>query len=240
MPEFVEYCWVFNSILVRRAFGGTWWFLANLFAGKGNRVIGQTVFADDLVDQPDGMRFCGRNRVADHDHRQGGFRANDARQALGAGGAGDQAQFHFRQTDFGRRNRDPVMTGQGDLAAATESRTVDRRDHRLAAGLQLVQRLAQIGPLHRLAKFGNISTGKKCPSVAADDHRLDLVVRQGCFDPVDQPLANGGAQRIDWWIVCDDDQDILLLFSGNDGHFSLLRNSFQLKNRCDAACQSRD
>ena len=83
------------------------------------------------------------------------------------------------------------MAGQSHFAAATKSGAVDRRDHRLATGLQPVKSLREIGALHRLAEFGNIGTGKKCPSITADDDGLDSVVGQRFVNAVDQSLTNG-------------------------------------------------
>ena len=50
LPEFVKYSRVLDAILIGCTFGRAWGRLANLLAGKGYRIVGQTVFADDLVD----------------------------------------------------------------------------------------------------------------------------------------------------------------------------------------------
>ena len=110
------------------------------------------------------------------------------------------------------------MARQRDFAAAAQRRAVDRGDHRLVARFQLVERFAQVGADRRLAEFGDVGAREKRPPVAADHHRLDAVVAQRLLDPGDQPLPHRRAERVDRRVVGDNDEHVVVLFSGNDGH----------------------
>ena len=86
------------------------------------------------LDNPpvNGLGYDVRAAVAAGGHHlQGGLDADYARQALGAAGAGQEAQRHFRQAQAGRRNGDAVVGAERDLKAAAQGRAVDRGDHRL-------------------------------------------------------------------------------------------------------------
>ena len=112
---------------------------------------------------------------------------------------------------------------------------MDGCNDRLVARLQLVKRLAQIRPLHRFTEFGDIGTCKKSPSVAADDHGLYAIIGERLVDAVDQTLANRGAERVYRRIVGNDDQNIVMFFSGYDRHFSLLKDHAFVAKHCVTA-----
>jgi hypothetical protein len=67
-------------------------------------------------------------RPACHHHLQRAARADQARQALRAAIARDQAELHFGQTELGVRQRQSERACQSQLAAAAECKAVDERD----------------------------------------------------------------------------------------------------------------
>jgi len=66
--------------------------------------------------------------------------ADQARQALRAAGAGQEAELHLGQAELrlARGRGHAVVAGQRDLQAAAEAAAVDGGDHRLREGLQAV------------------------------------------------------------------------------------------------------
>ena len=71
-------------------------FSATILRGEGHRAGGQ-VAIHHFVDQADGERVLRPHRRAAGHHLQRLFRADDARQPLGAAGAGQQAELDFGQ-----------------------------------------------------------------------------------------------------------------------------------------------
>ena len=71
--------------------------------------------------------------------------AHQARQALGATGAGEQADHDFRQAerDLGIVGNHPVMAGEDEFEPAAQCQAIDGRRDRLAAGFQIAQQLVE-------------------------------------------------------------------------------------------------
>jgi hypothetical protein len=102
---------------------------------------------------------------------------NQARQALGAGVAGEDAQGYFRQANLGIFSDHTDIAGQGQFHAATEGKSVncgdnrggeisDLLEHFLAAAAQFFTVFAV-----QLGKFGDICPGDK-GFVAATGYRI--------------------------------------------------------------------
>ena len=89
---------------------------------------GHKVAAGHLVDNAHRPGVFGTHRIAGEDDPQRLFRPDQARQALGAAGAGNKPQFHLRQGELGRRGGDAEMTPQGQLEPAAEGDAVDGGD----------------------------------------------------------------------------------------------------------------
>ncbi len=207
VPELVEDRRVLHAVLVRISFRRARNLLADLAAREGDRVGLKAVLPDDLVDEADALGLLRRNGIAADDHRQRGFGADEARQALGTRGAGDEAELDLGQTQFRARDGDTVMTGERDLAPAAQCGAVDGRYDRLVARFHYIERLGQAGPNRGLAEFGDVGACEERAPVAADDHRLDRIVGQARLD---LPLETGAdrlAERVDWRVVRNDDQD---------------------------------
>jgi len=78
-------------------------------ARKAERAFAQLPFLDQCVDHTPLQRFLRRERSAGEDDVERLFDASQARQALRAAGAGNEPEFDLRQTEFRRRDRNPVM-----------------------------------------------------------------------------------------------------------------------------------
>ena len=91
------------------------------------------------------QRLLRANRLALQQHGQRGGNADQARQALGAAAARQQADFRFRQADLNGRiiGADPVMAAQRNFQPAAQRNAVNRSRHRLAAGFQFAQEAAK-------------------------------------------------------------------------------------------------
>ena len=85
------------------------------------------------------QRLLRADRFALQQHGKRRRNADQARQALRAAAAGQQAHFAFRQAKLngGIIGAHPVMAAQRNFKPAAQRRAIDRRRHRLAAGFQL-------------------------------------------------------------------------------------------------------
>ncbi|MNZ90168.1 hypothetical protein D3C78_1091220 [compost metagenome] len=162
--------------------------LAQQRVGRGGQTVDQTQFEGTL----------GTQRLAGEDRFQGGFGADQARQALGAAGAGEQAQGDFRETEARLGLADTVAAGQGQLQTAAEGEAADGRDHGLAAAGQLDEQLGQgRGVEGGAAELGDVGAGAERQVVSVDDHRPDRRIGAGLAEGRLQLLAQGKAEGID-------------------------------------------
>jgi hypothetical protein len=97
------------------------------------------------VDDLEGQGLGRLHRLAFQQEGGGGHHAHQARQALGAAGARQQADLGFRQGELDLRivGHHAIVAGQGDFQAAAHGQAVDGRGDRLAAGLQGAEGLVQ-------------------------------------------------------------------------------------------------
>ena len=112
--------------------------LADDFAREGNGVGEQAVFAREAIDQAGVPWPARRDRIALGGHLERELDAGDARQALGAAGAGEEAELDLGQAELRRGDGDAIMAGERDLAAAAERGAMDRGDHRLVERFDLI------------------------------------------------------------------------------------------------------
>ena len=152
----------------------------------------------ELVDDAPFLGFARAKRRSGQNDVQRLLGPDEARQALRAAGARDDAELDFRQAAFRRRDGDAVMRRQRNFEPAAERRAVDRGDDRLRRVFHRVERLVEAGRGGRLAEFGNVGAGDERPSVADDDDRLDGAVRFRRFDAAFEALADGLRQRVHW------------------------------------------
>src|SRR5665213_1352993 len=165
--------------------------LGDDLSGEGDGAVSQLSLLDDLIDQAHGQALFGRDMLAGRHHLQSLFGADDTRQPLGASGAGEQAEGHFRQAAARRRDRDPVVAGQCDFQAAAQRRPMDRGDHRLGGALDGVLDRVEAGPLLRATEFGDVGPGDERPSLADDHDRLGPGIGRRALHPPRQSVADG-------------------------------------------------
>ena len=109
---------------------------------------------------PSCLQLLDRRRVAGDDELQRPFRPDQARQALRAAGARQEAELDLGQADAGAGRGDAVMAAERELEAAAERRAVDRRDDRLADALDRLDDLDQPGRAARLAELRDVGAGR--------------------------------------------------------------------------------
>ncbi|MCY1542238.1 hypothetical protein D9M68_779760 [compost metagenome] len=141
---------------------------------------------------------------------QGGLRAHEARRALRAARARQQAQRHLGQPQPGARQRDAVMRGQRHFQPAAQRGAVQHGHHGLGAGFDLVAEVGQDGRLRRFAEFADVGAGDEVPPGAGQHDGAHLRVRLGVADGRSQVGAHGGAQRIDRRMVDGDDKYVFI------------------------------
>ncbi len=88
-----------------------------------------------LSTMPDLTALVGFYWIAGGAHFDSFGYAGEPGKPLRAGGAGDDAEFHFRLADLRASDGDAIVAGHGDFEAAAESGAVNGDDHRLGAVL---------------------------------------------------------------------------------------------------------
>ena len=164
--------------------------------GEGDRARGE-IALDHGVEQAERLGLHGRDRLAAEDHVERGRDPDHARQALGAAGAGRDAQLDLRLAEPRRGVADPVMAAQGQLEPAAHGDAVDRSHDRLRAVLGRLDHRPQVRVLGRRAELADVgAAGEAAP--APDQHQgLDLGVGRGLFHARDQGRAQRLAERVD-------------------------------------------
>ena len=105
--------------------------LGNGLAGPGEGARDKVVAGDDVINDAQILRHGAGDGVAGKDEAEGLLRAHEAGQALGAAGAGQEAQLHFRQAHGRLRRNHAVVGAEGHFQATAEGRAVDGGDHGL-------------------------------------------------------------------------------------------------------------
>ena len=178
--------------------------------GEGDRALPELAFLGQRIDHAPILRVAGAERGAGQNDVERRLDPDEARQALRAAGAGDEAELDLRQAAFGRGDGDPVMRGQRDLEAAAERRAVQGGDHRLLGVLYPVEHVGKKRRRVRLAEFGDVGAGDEGAAGADQDRRLDLRVGLGLFDAELETLADGLGEGVDRGRVDRDDRDVAL------------------------------
>jgi hypothetical protein len=175
-PEFIE---DFRMAFRRLELGVV---LANFFqrlalghdaARERNRSFLQLAFRRELVDQPHGQAILGRNVLAARHHLQRLLDARDAGKALRAAGPGEQSQVNLRQPATRARYCDAVVCAKGDFKAATQSRAMDGRDHRLGRVFHHLLHVEQACAFLLSAELADVGAGDEGAALANQHDRLD-------------------------------------------------------------------
>ena len=192
-------------------------------AGVSDRILGQRILADDLVDQPGVECLLRGDRIALRGHLQRQRDTGDARDTLRATGTRQQAELHLGRADLRAGGGNTVVAAQRHLAPAAERGPMDRGDDRLGRCFDHIDDGRQARLLHRFSKFGNVRARKEGAAVAANDHRGDRRIRDALLDRRLQPLPDRRAERVDRGVVGDDDEDVVMAFGADGiGHGVLL------------------
>ena len=186
------------------------------FPGESERAFPQFAFLDQRVDGSPFVRQLGAEGVAGHIGFEGLLDPDQARQALGSAGAGNDAELDLGLSELRGRHGDPIMAGLGQFEAAAERRAVDRRNHRLGASLDRGLNVMERGPLGRLAEFGNVGAGDKSAAVADQHDGLHRGVRRCLRDAGTEAVADVCGKRVDRRRVDGEHGDVA--FAGEIGH----------------------
>ena len=129
------------------------------------------------------MRLCCTDQLAAGNHPQRRFDADQARQALGAAGAGDDPERDFRKANPRRRISDAVMGTKGELESAAGSNVVDCRNDRLAGRLKGVDHRVQIRRTFGRAgvEFPDVGAGTVHAASTGDDKSTHVVIGERCL-----------------------------------------------------------
>ena len=153
-------------------------------------------------------RVLRRDRIARQDHRQRLLDADQARQALRAARAGDEAELDLGQAEPRAGRGDAEMAAQRQLEPAAERRAVHRRDGRLLHLVEHRDHVDQARRLRRLAELRDVGAGDERAPRAGEDDGFDARVVTRRDDVFHDALAHAMAQRIHGRIVDGDDGDV--------------------------------
>ncbi len=174
-------------------------------AGKGLAAGGRTF--DDLLDQAMLERLGGADRIAADDHLDRQFRTDRARQALGAAGAGQQAELDLGQAQLRFLRCNAEVACQRHFEAAAEGGAMNGGNDRLRRVLHRQQHFMQARRLRRLAEFGDVGAGDEGAAAAGQHDRLHFRIGDRALDAFENTAADRGAQRIHRRAVDRDDGD---------------------------------
>ncbi len=182
--------------------------------GEVDRARAQVV--DDRVDQAELRRGLGPDRRAGGDHLERLLGADDARQALRAAGAGQQAELDLGQAELRARHGDAVVGDERDLEPAAQRGAVDRGDDGLGAVLDRRLDVVEGGAARRLAELADVGAGDEGAAGADQDDRLDRIVGDRRGHAAGDAVADVGGERVDRWRI--DGQDADVAFDRQVGH----------------------
>jgi hypothetical protein len=202
---------------------GVWPFgvLAHGLDGRDERVGGNGIGKTER----DG--FARLHRASCSDEVDGGYRADQARQALRRAGARDNAEFHVRQAESG------ILAGDTAMASATSqpppsAAPCTAQKNRFFEALEALDAVVDVGKcgLDRwFAELLDVSPVDEGAAGAGDDDAGDI--RRGCgmIQRCDEAGPHMCRKGVDGGIVDRDDEHALVKTGGNAlrkthlGHF---------------------
>ena len=172
---------------------------------------------NQLVDQP-GLQCRLGLEVLTAEHEAGSsLHAHQARCALRAARAGQQAQVHFGQAHRGGGQCQAVVGRQGHFQPATQRCAVQHGHHGLVRAFDGAADLRQRRRHGRLAKFANVCPGNEGLACAHQQHGGHGCIGLRLLHGGQQALAHGGAEGVDRWVVDGDHQHVTMQGGGNNG-----------------------
>ena len=136
------------------------------FARKRNRSVEQMPFFRQFVDDAPVSCVAGRKGRSRKNEIQRPFDADQPWQKLSAARARNEAELDLRQAEFGGRNSDSIVRGQGQLKAAAERRAMHCGDHRFVGVTDGEEHVGQVRRARLLVELSDICARDKRPSCA--------------------------------------------------------------------------
>ena len=197
---------------------------ANIGNALGHRDGGgQQIAIHNLIENTEAFRFIRRHVAARGDHVERDLHARQARQALGAPAARQNADQYFRQPDLGGAHRDAIIAAHRGFEPATQRIAMNGGHNRLGAGIELVGRaVPDRRPDAAFAELANIRAGDEAASGTDEHHGLHRGVSMGFFKARSDAFRHARAQRIHRRVVDGDDPDAVLDVQGD----KIFRHSF--------------
>ena len=159
---------------------------------------------DDRVDDAELLGLLGRHVAAGDDHLQRRLRADQARQALRAAAARQDADQHLGQPDLGARHGDAVVAGERILQPAAERIAVDRGDHRLRRCRPARRRCVAPGAARGLPNWRMSAPAMKLRPAPIITMAFTLGSASPFSTASTMPSRTPGAERVDRRIVDGD------------------------------------
>ncbi len=179
----------------------------------------------DGMDETDGQRLRGVDRLARHHHPSGPVRPDQAGQSADPTGAGDDREVgDLGQGEGGDVRCQPEVAGRAELDPDAEAVRLCGEDHRLLDLLDLVEEVVvgflAVLPAERRAaydavgaradvesKAGDVQPGREVPPLAGDDQDARVVIVREVVDRGRQHLDHPGGQRVELVVPGERDRD---------------------------------
>ncbi len=185
---------------------------------KGNGGVAQLRTLHQLVENTQLQGFRRGHVAARDDHLERSLRADQARQALRAAAAWQDADQNFRQTHPGARDGYPVVASECIFETTSERVAVNRGHNRLRARFQRVMGAPGRRPAP-LAETANVRSGDKRPAGPDQHHGPHFGIGDAAVERVQYAFADTRPKRVHGWIVHGNDADRTLPAEVNDfGH----------------------
>ena len=179
------------------------WRHAGNDASDGFSARKQLIGSDNFIDETDTQTVGSGINFSSQNHLQGDALADKTRETLGAAVTRDQAELHFRLTHFGVVTGDAEGAGEGELAAAAESKSIDAGNDGFAAGFNGAKdSLTAQGEIATfdtvdLGELLNVGTGgKSFFARTGEDSDANGIVGLDGVDGGLQLAQSGGVERV--------------------------------------------
>ncbi len=182
----------------------------------------QDVLGMEGVEQSGVAQLLRGDGRARHDHVQRPLDADQARQALRAAGARQEAQLDLRQRDLRARDGHAVMTGQSQFETAAHTDTIDAGNHGLAQSFDRASERGKIRLRQRLGptELADVGAAGKALRRTHQNDCLDGVVRLGTLQRAQQCAPQFRAETVHRRIVEREDRDAVGDSEIDSGHRS--------------------
>ena len=138
-----------------------------------------------------------REGIAGQDDLQRPLCTDDARQALRAAGAGNDAQLDLGQGHLRRFICGAIVTRQRQFQAAAEGRRMQGRDDDLGEVFDPGAKFTQRRLRRRLTEFADVRPAGETAPATLDDHGFDAFVALRLFQCIHKARPHGMAQGVD-------------------------------------------